>query len=128
MSAPNPTPNAATELADSLATQAVDGEVRWERRSGDRHPVSHRAFLRRHGASECTVDLVDLSEDGAGVWSTTQLVPGEVVDLVLPRRRADRLVVEAVVADRRSISPNAWRLSLQFLQRLRPDDLASALD
>jgi len=117
-----------SHLTGSSETQTPELADLWERRTRQRFPVSDRAFIRRQGEAEHSVELVDLSEDGAGVWCTKVLVADEEVEFSLTGRRSGPLVIDAVVVDRKALGAGVWRLSLRFRQRLRPDKLAAALD
>jgi hypothetical protein len=121
----NPEPS---RLIEASETEAPNLAELWERRSRQRFPVTDRAFIRRHGEPEHSVELVDLSEDGAGVWSTKVLVADEEVEFFLTGRRSGPLVIDAVVVDRKALGAGVWRIGLRFRQRLRPDKLAAALD
>ena len=121
-------PSDAARLDQSSETQNDLESDLWERRNRQRFQRDDSAILRRSGGTECRVELVDLSEDGAGVWSSVCIVPGEHVELLLPGRRSGPLVIVGVVVDRKSLGAGTWRLSLKFPQRLRPEELVAALD
>jgi hypothetical protein len=110
-------------------SQSTNGAVDdLERRKTRRFNALSLAILRPINGPEFSAELVDLSEDGAGVWSSKSIQPGGGVVLLLFTRKFGVFSTEAVVVDCHSAGPSSSRLGLKFLQRLRPDMLAAALN
>jgi hypothetical protein len=98
-----------------------------ERRALQRRHVAGRCTLRREAETPAAADLFDLSADGAGVWSAKPVFPGEAVEFSL-QGRGMSIKTAAVVVNARRVGEGAWRIGLFFVHRLRPDELAAALD
>lgn len=120
-----PVADSAPPASDSSANQAAGDQL--DRRRRERNITSSGAILRREDGMDLQVELVDLSEDGAGIWAGEPIQVREHVVLGLMTHRTGRIWIEAAVVDYRTISDDSARLGLQFSQRLRPEVLASAL-
>jgi hypothetical protein len=84
-------------------------------------------FIDRFGRN-IVVELVDLSEDGVGVWSAEPAECGSPVTIALPARRSyKRLQLSAKVVECRVASPGLWRIGFLFDRRLDALELAAAL-
>jgi len=99
-----------------------------ERRHASRNNAEGPAkFIDRFGRA-IVVELVDLSEDGVGVWSSEPAECGSLVTIALPARRSyKRIQLSAKVVECLVTAPGLWRIGFLFDRRLDALELAAAL-
>jgi hypothetical protein len=114
-------PNAAplSDRGDASSTE--------DRRDSLRHPSVGRVRLSDQ-TRDWPGELVDVGEDGAGVWSGEQVQPFALVSMSLPSSRcAHPTTIGAMVVDSHEAAPGVWRLGLRFERRLAAHELAGAI-
>lgn len=86
-----------------LVTRPIRPTTRQSRRR-ERHPVNLHGFAARQDGSTAVVKLTDLSYEGCGVETTTELQPGEHIALSVLRRGGLSAVVRWCVQGRAGLA------------------------
>ena len=99
-----------------------------ERRHAARSGTHGRAtYLDRFGR-KIGVELIDLSEDGVGVWCGEPAECGSPATVALPAKRTSRRIqIGATIIESTVAAPGVWRVGFRFERRLDALELASAL-